>query len=231
MKTTATDELSEGKINPYKREIPLIIILLVPLFYTLAIWNTLPEQAPIHFDMEGKADGYGSKWTAAFWSAGFAIPIYILLYFIPRLDPKKKLQHSSKPFYIIRICITILMAAIGCWTLYLSANYGKVNFSMKLIPILISAFMIVMGNYMPTIKQNYFVGIRTPWTLESTEVWTQTHIKGGRAFFYTGIVSLIASIFLPEEVTLVVVVSGITGVAIYSLVYSYRLYQRLKKVA
>jgi uncharacterized membrane protein len=207
----------------------MIVIAILPLVYLISIWKTVPESVPLHFNIKGEADDFGSKWTFAFLSGGIAPLIYLLMYFLPNIDPKKKIKNSSKAFYILRIATLVLMSAIGSWIIYVTTNYDGKMSSMRLVPILLSGLMIVMGNYFPTIKQNYFMGIRTPWTLENAEVWTKTHLHSGRAFFYAGFVCLLSSVFLPELVAVIVVVAGMLGVSFYGLIYSFVLYRQIQK--
>lgn len=227
MKSNEMNPPQHGLADEKKRsEWPLILLMIIPIAYLAATWKTIPDIVPIHFNLHGVADDWGSKWIFILLTGVVQVPVYILMYFIPRLDPKKKIRANSKAFYVLRFGITFLLSSISCWIIYTTVNYSKVEFSMKIIPILISAFMILMGNYLPTVKQNYFIGIRTPWTLENNEVWTKTHLNGGRAFFYAGIFCLLASILLPEILSVFIVVGGMLAVSVYSIVISYRYYNR-----
>jgi uncharacterized membrane protein len=226
MKTTTGSGSDNGAIKK-RSEWPLIILMLIPIVYLISIWGTVKDQVPLHFNMQGVADDYGSRWVFALLSAGISIPIYLLMRFIPKLDPKKKISKDSKPFYMMRIGIAALMSAIGCWIIYTTTNYGNVKFSMRLVPILVSGFMILMGNYLPTIKQNYFMGIRTPWTLELPEVWTKTHLITGRAFFYGGFICLLLSVFLPELALVFVTTGGMLAISVFGVIYSYVIYKKI----
>ncbi|MGZ3867020.1 MAG: SdpI family protein [Bacteroidia bacterium] len=226
MKTIMHSEIGETK---KRSEWPLIIFMVIPLVYLISIWKTVPDTVPLHFGIDGQADDYGSKWTFVFLSCGIAPFVYLLLYFLPKIDPKRKIKNDSKAFYILRIAIGILISAISCWTIYITTNYNGKMASMRLVPILVSGLMIVMGNYFPTIKQNYFMGIRTPWTLENAEVWTKTHLYSGRAFFYTGFVCLVLSIFLPELISVFLVIGGMLGVSLFGLIYSFVVYKQIQK--
>lgn len=212
-----------------RSEIPLVLLMLIPIVYLAAVWTSLPDIVPTHFNAKMEADDFGSKWFFGIMTIIWSPLIYLLMFYIPRLDPKKKLERNSKTYYIVRIAIQALMCGISCWIIYVTMSYEKTAVSFRLIPLLLSAFMIVLGNYMPRIKQNYFLGFRTPWTLESNEVWLRTHLYAGKAFFYGGIVSLVCSIFLPEQIAFIVLVSIISTIALWGVLYSFFLFRKLKK--
>ncbi len=212
-----------------RSEIPLLLITILPLVYLLAIWKTIPETVPLHFNFQMEADNFGSKWIFALTSCVWGPLLYILMYFIPKIDPKKMLKRNTKPYYIIRIAIQTLISAISIWIIYITVSYGKTEISFKFVPLLLSVFMIIFGNYMPTIKQNYFLGFRTPWTLESNEVWQRTHYWSGKAFFYGGLICLILSIILPETISTSILVGLILSITVWGFIYSYNLYKKLKR--
>jgi uncharacterized membrane protein len=212
-----------------RSEITFLVLLVIPAAYLAAIWTSLPDVVPIHFNIHMKADDWGSKWTLLFAGCGIAIPIYFLLRFLPKIDPKKKISATSKAYYIIRICTHILLCAISCWIIFITSNYGKMALSFRIVPVLVSGFMIVIGNYMPTMKQNYFVGFRTPWTLENNEVWIKTHTVFGKVFFFGGIIGLLLGLFLPELVADFVVIGLMVTIALAGTIYSYVLFRKLQK--
>lgn len=96
------------------------------------------------------------------------------------------------------------------------------------MPFLVGIMFIIMGNYMGKIRPNWFMGIRTPWTLSSDEVWNKTHRLGGKLFVLAGALLILVA-FLPGSVTLVTLIIGVAAVVIIPTVYSFILFKREKK--
>lgn len=97
----------------------------------------------------------------------------------------------------------------------------------KLVPITIGILLIVLGNYMPRIKFNWFVGIKTPWTLSNEEVWKGTHRFAGYMFVIAGVL-IVISAFLPAPFNVIAVLTGVVLAAVFSIAYSYFLYVGVK---
>lgn len=177
------------------------------LLYTLCIlsyigiiisYGFLPEMIPTHWNFEGIIDDYSNK--KMIFILGI-IPIIMMLLFdkLPNLDPKKQnyMKHQ-KAYGVVQLLIVLLMILLSWITIAVSLGMElKIN---VIIPVFIGIMFIVMGNYMPTIKPNYFFGIRTPWTLANEIVWKKTHKVGGYAFAISGILFLIIAFVTIEEI-------------------------------
>ena len=214
-----------------RNEIIYVLLLFVPLIYLLSIWKTLPASVPMHFDLNMNPDRYGSKWELVFVLPGIQLLIHLMFWMIMKIDPKGKIKQYPKMMKAVRMALTILMCVMGCVVVYVCANQGQSLVSAKYMMAIVCVFFIALGNYLPVIKQNYFLGIRTPWTLENEQVWQKTHKLGGRLFFWGGIVLLLTALFVPSDISTTTTISGIIVLSLIPVVYSYFLYKKGKGVA
>jgi uncharacterized membrane protein len=203
----------------------VFIIALVPVFYLAAVYNSLPEIIPTHFGFSGKPDGFGNKKTL--WITGAILPvvsigIYFLLSNLYRIDPKKTAKLSPEIFQKIGIAVVLLFAALGISIIYASAHG---TFSIRLLLPIIGLFFVYMGNMMHSIKPNYFVGIRLPWTLEDPDNWRATHQLGGKLWFFGGIIITITTLLLPEKIAMIFFLCGTAIIVLVPIIYSYRYYK------
>lgn len=181
-----------------RQEIPLIIICLLPAFYLLFSWQNIPQIIPIQWDLEGNVNRTGSKWTLFYFTAILPLFNYLLFLFIPYIDPKNQIKQMGKKYQSIKIATQILISAIMLLVIY-TINTGS-NIDQQLLPILLGLMFLILGNYLPNIKPNYFIGIKTPWTLENPIVWKKTH-RFSAPIFILGGLTLIATSLLKNTET------------------------------
>lgn len=194
------------------------IVTLCPMIIGLVLWNRLPDEIATHFGNGGTANGWSSKPMAVFGIPGLMTAIELLLYFVTTNDPKKRnIDEKMMKMLLWIIPVISLIVCLSCYAIALgtAVDIGLVT------NICVGVVFILMGNYMHRIKQNYTVGIKLPWTLNSEENWNRTHRMASWLFVLGGILFLING-FLQLEwiiaaVLLVVVVPGI---------YSYILYKK-----
>lgn len=209
-----------------KKDLGLFLIILIPFIYLVYLWNDLPETVPTHWNIKGEIDAWSSKKTLIL--IPFALPVltYLILSLIPIIDPKGKVEASSKKFQSIKFILTLFMSVLALFILHSvqAENLGNPN----IILILLGLLYLILGNFMKTFKANYFIGIRTPWTLESEAVWKSTHSLAGKLWFIGGLVIIIFSLFLEPPVNLWIFMS-ITGIiTVVPVVYSYLEFRKNK---
>lgn len=202
-----------------RKELPIIGIVLIPFVYLAFLWNTLPEKVPTHWNYKGEIDRWGDKYSLI--GLLFLLPVltYLLLLIIPKIDPKKRIDLMGGKYYQLKFIIVLLMSLLSLFILYLTKNQSISN--PNLIFALIGILIVVMGNYFKVIQPNYFLGMRTPWTLENKEVWKSTHTFASKLWFIGGLLIIIGGIILPDEFFLVVFLSIIALIVIVPMVYSY----------
>jgi len=152
--------------------------------------------------------------------------VYLITLFLPLIDPKKmNYEFFQGNFYKIRLVLVLFLSAIDIIVVYAGAT-GKSPGSPGLMLSLSFLLLALLGNFMINIKPNWFVGIRTPWTLSSDSVWKKTHLVGGRLFFYGGLLCFILSIVFGTGWFQYLLLSYILGSALFLYGYSYWLYKR-----
>ena len=211
-------------MEKFKKEIPFIVVALLPFTYLAYIWNRLPEKVPMHWNGAGEIDRYGDKKELVAVLCMLVGITYFVFLIIPYVDPKQKLQNMGNKLNIMRMILTLFMSALALFILYsVQQKSSNPGFVFAIIGLLFA----FLGNYFKTIKPNYFIGIKTPWTLENEEVWKKTHIMGGKLWFVGGLLMAL-TFLLPNEMQLYNFL-GITAViSIVPIVYSYFEFKKIK---
>ena len=206
-------------MKKYLKECLLWILILIPFIYLWLIWNSLPLQIATHFDFGGNPNGWTDKNNLIFLLGGLGIGTYIIMLFIPILDPKKKIEKMGDKYFSLRLLMTFFMTGISVYILY-NGNGNKIN--PGLIIGFLGLFFAVLGNYFQTVKPNYFIGIRTPWTLENEKIWKRTHRLAGWLWMAGGLLILLFSFITQSNSLLWIVFGIITGIlVIVPVVFSY----------
>ncbi len=217
--------LKNTKMTTLRKELPYILIALIPFIYLLFIWNSLPESVPMHWNGKGEIDRYGSKnelWGLTAMLSGLG---YFLFLIIPKIDPKGKLDKMGNKLNNLRLMMALFMSALSMFIIY---SVQQVESKPTLIFALIGLLFAGLGNYFKTIKPNYFIGIKTPWTLENEEVWKKTHLFGGKLWFAGGLLIFILSLIIPNIYSFYVLMSVTVIISIIPIIYSYLEFKKLK---
>jgi len=212
-----------------RKEIPLIVIVSLPFIYLAYIWKELPEKVPMHWNIKGEIDRFGDKSELLLIPIILPLLIYVLFLVVPKIDPKNKISKMGNKYQYIKILLTTFMSILALFIIYSAKNQSFAN--PNYIVLLIGILYIILGNYFKTIKANYFIGIRTPWTLENETVWKETHKLGGKMWFSGGIIVVISSLILDKQLnfTLFIIITGI--ITIIPIVYSYLKFNKIRKKA
>ncbi|KIQ93933.1 Immunity protein sdpI [Anoxybacillus thermarum] len=170
----------------------LFIIILIACSYVLSLLAIpfLPDEVAIHWNVAGEADGFTNKWWGALLFPIFLSGIVALVIFLPKLDPRKENYEKFEKVYRIFLHVFVIFL-FGLHVVTLAYNIGFHVQVDVVVPIGVGVLFVVLGNYMPKIKSNYFFGIRTPWTLEDEEVWQKTHRVGGKVFVMMGVLIML----------------------------------------
>lgn len=204
-----------------KKEFPYLSIAILPFIYLGFIWDKLPAKVPMHMQINGEVDRWGNKSELIFMLFMLTGLTYIIFLFLPKLDPKQKLQNMGKKFDSLRLILTIFMSILGIYILHAIQNQtGNQNNNPTLIFPIIGLLFTFLGNYLKTVKPNYFIGIRTPWTLENEDVWKKTHLLGSKIWFIGGLLMTLTYFLEPKQQFYVFI--GITAIiSIIPMIYSY----------
>lgn len=198
------------------------LVALAPLIDLALIWPQLPARVPVHFNAAGEADRMGSP--ALLWLlAVMPLLTFGFIMLLPRLDPKQQLNPLSFNFQKLVLSLTAGTAAIGVLITH-STLVGHVD-TRWLLTILCLMF-VLLGNYMATVPPNYLIGIRTPWTLESPEVWRRTHRIGGWATVAGGLLGAGLSWLFTGPWVFLLVIGVLVAASLGSALYSYLLWRQ-----
>jgi uncharacterized membrane protein len=201
-----------------KHVFPIFMIGLTILAWVIA-FPKLPQEVPIHWSFTGEANGYSSKLGAMFTQIGIMTILYVSVAFLPKIDPRKaNYPLFSKGYQIIYNSLLTIFFVLNVITILIGLGYDIPMATMS--TLIIGAIFIILGNFMQQVRSNFFIGIRTPWTLSNDEVWKKTHRFGGKIFFGGGVIMIFAT-FLPSvwKETVLIIVIVATVVAPYA--YSY----------
>lgn len=206
-----------------KHVFPLGITLLTLVAWLIALPH-LPATMPIHWGANGEADGFATKINAMILTVGIMVLIYFVIAFVPRIDPRKEnYKYFSKTYNILLNAVLLLFFFVNMSTILQGLGY---NVPMSYIaPIMAGLVFIIIGNYLQRVRSNYFMGIRTPWTLSNETVWKKTHRLSGKIFFIGGLL-IIISAFLPDGYKSVIMWGSIVLCVAVPYLYSYLAYKK-----
>ena len=214
--------------NYLKKEWLFLLILLIPLTAAVILYPHMPEQVPIHWNVKGQVDNYGSRLFGTFSLPVLNMIMYVLFLILPKLDPKRaNYSKFVSSYLIIRYATHLFFAFMFALTACASLGYD-VNID-KWVAAGVAVLFIVMGNTMGRVRHNYFVGFRFPWTLANEEVWRKTHQVGSKVMVLGGLGSLIGVIFTTGSISFMILMIGIFLPTILITVYSYVIYKRIVK--
>ncbi|MED3728281.1 SdpI family protein [Priestia filamentosa] len=207
-----------------KHVFPLIIMSLSILCWVI-LYNKLPSQIPMQWGVDGNVNSYAPKLQAAFTHNGILLFLYAVLVLSPKMDPRKQnYQKFSRSYRIITLAIMLVLFLLNISVLLASLGY---NLNVTTItPILVGILFIILGNYMQTVKPNFFIGIRTAWTLSNEQVWRKTHRLGSKLFILGGLLFFVTP-FLPEQLLFPLIISIILAVVLIPTLYSYVQYRKI----
>ncbi len=214
------------KIDLKKEIFPLSLILL-SFVVSIYFYLNFPQSVPIHWGINGEVDGWGSPAVAAFLTPAITVVSYVILLCVPFIDPKKeRYTEFEKSYHVIKnalvIFVTILHFLMGAYALGYNIPMGRA------ILVLVGVLFMVIGNYMGKIKSNWMMGVRTPCTLSSEDVWNKTNLLGGKLFVIGGLIFVLNALVLQLNMA-VVTIAVLVLVAVVPIVYSYVLFRGKKK--
>lgn len=203
----------------------VLILIVVAVLAAFLVWNRLPEQMASHWGINDQVNGYISKFWGVFMMPLISLGMFLLFLLIPNIDPlKANIAKFRGVFNLFIIFIIGFMLYIHVLTLIWNLGYTSFAISKAMLPA-IGLLLILIGYLMRQAKRNWFIGIRTPWTLSSDYVWDKTHQFGAILFMVSGVLAVIGG-FFGGMIALWFLFVPLIGSTVFLLVYSYVLYQR-----
>jgi len=209
-----------------------LVVITLHLIAVLYFVNALEPntQIPSHWNYAGEVDGYLSVTGMVLFGVGFGIGIFLLLFLMPYYSPwyRRFEQRFERLMPSLSFILVLFFALINVYSFYL-AKFPQFQPRMNVILVLVGLLLVFLGNLLPKVPRNFFIGIRTPWTLSNDEVWYQTHRIGGVFFVIGGLILALKGIILQshQSFQLITTVAAILAV-LYPAVHSFIIYKKLK---
>jgi len=208
----------------WKTELPLLVLLAAMFALGAVTWPDAPDRIPVHWNISGEVDRYGSRFEGLVMVPLIGLLVYALMLFLPRFDPgRANYERFAGVYYFLRVSVLAVMALIY-GVIHLWIRGAEIDMG-KFVGITVGALFFVIGNLFGKIRPNWFVGMRTPWTLSSKRAWTQTHRLAGWVFIAGGLAIMAAGILATPSA---VAVAGIVlfGGLGWATVYSYLVWRK-----
>lgn len=220
----------------------LWFITMIPMIITLSVIKFIPDKVPMHSDLMGNIDRWGSKYE------NFIFPVIIIVltlfwqcflkYYNKKAtntgDDKEKQEalSNSKVIYVVAVGMAIMFGIMHCFFLYSGFIEATNNMTTtaidinQVMSIMLGIFFIVIGYFMPRCKPNSVVGLRTTWSMENEKTWEDSNRFGGRVFIVCGILTIIEGIFIEGFMSTVIMLVILIIGAIISVVYTFKSYKK-----
>ena len=209
-----------------KHAIWIWLLVIANAVFSAAMYPRLPDPAPMHWNIRGQVDGWGPPWLAAALFPACMVFVLGLLAILPKLGPfRENLKSIAVTYGRIVASVALLMFALN--TIFILAATGYELPIGSSISLCIGLFLALLGNWLGKVPRNFYVGIRTPWTLANDTVWERTHRIGGPVMMAAGLVVAVTSLFASDITCFIVLMVSLAVSVLWALVYSYRLYRRL----
>lgn len=206
-----------------KNDWPLWLVMAGMLLAAILVFPHLPGKVPGHWNIHGEVDAYYPKSFGAFFPPLLAVGLYILLLVMPLIDPRREnYSRFAGAYAFLRWALVLFFGVLWAATILFSLGY-TVNIGL-VVKALVAVLLVIIGSFMGQFRHNYFVGIKTPWTLASEEVWERTHRLGARIWVAGGLVCLVMSLFQAGWAAYVFF-GSILLMVVVPIVYSYLIFR------
>jgi len=204
-----------------------IFLIAFAITFSLSVYDRLPDQVASHWNTANQVDGYMSRFWGAFLMPVVAAAMLLLFLVIPQIDPlKANIAQFREYFNAFIALIIVFLVYMHILTMLWNLGYDRFNMGAAMLPAL-GLLFIFAGIMIRKAKRNFFIGIRTPWTLSSDRVWDETHRLGSTLFIISGILALLGAFFADYAVWFILI--PVLGATLFLSIYSYVLYQRETK--
>jgi uncharacterized membrane protein len=214
--------LSDKSESMRKSGLLIWAIVLLAFVLSIAVYPQMPEQMASHWNARGEVDGYMSTFWGLFFLPILLLGLVLLFLAIPRIDPLRANIAAFRAYYdgfILVFCLFMLLVHLQV-ILWNSGIEISPNVTM---PLGLGLMFYYIGVLLAHAKRNWFIGIRTPWTLSSDMVWEKTHQRGANLFKLAGGIAVLGAFF--REYAFLFILVPVLGVAVYTIMYSYWAYR------
>lgn len=213
--------MADNKKGLEKIDVVTTLICLAPVIVGALIYNKLPNQIATHFNVNFEPDSFSPKWFALFGLPVFMAVVQFVSCVISKLSGKENVN-NKKMMLLVKMIIPILNFVVYfVFVGYALEIIKNVDFIMMGF---CAIFFIVIGNYMPKIRQNGVLGVRVSWTLNNEEVWNKTHRFCGKLWVLTGVALFVLSFFDCFMISIILIM---LSTVVAPLIYSYEVYKKV----
>lgn len=200
------------------------VLPLLALVFSAVVFDRLPEQVPTHFNLRGEADDWSSRAFAAFLMPAMMLLLYALFHLFPKISPRRaNMDRFEDTYWMIANLAIGFMAAMHVLVLGRALGWPIDITSAVLLGV--GLMFMIIGNVLPRMRSNWWMGIRTPWTMENENVWRATHRLAGKTFMIGGAITVLAAL-LPERWRPWVAICALGIGGFVPVIYSYVYWRR-----
>lgn len=219
--TESTPELRSRRL---RRWYPALLVL-VGVLVSVAVYARLPETMAVHWNAQGNPDGWMPRPFGAFFAPALMLVLWGVLRGVRHLDPRQESYARFDGAYET-IVAAVLVLVLATHDITIAAALGYRVPIGRLVPSLVGALFVVVGNVMPRLRPNWWFGVRTPWTLSNDRVWARTHRLAGFSMAAAGVVTIVAALALPPAMGIPVMLAAVVAAVFAPAVYSYLSWRR-----
>lgn len=207
-----------------RRWYPVLLALLGALL-SIAVYARLPASMAVHWNVEGRPDGWMPRPVGAFFGPAFLLLIWQVLRLARRTDPRQENYDRFDDAYET-IVAAVLLLLLATHAITIAVALGARVPVGRVVPALVGGLFVVTGNVMPRLRSNWWFGVRTPWTLSNERVWARTHRLAGYCMTGAGIAMIVAALTLSPAIGLAVVLGAAVASVLAPALYSYLTWRR-----
>jgi uncharacterized membrane protein len=203
----------------WRLELPQWALIALMILVGAIAWSGSPAQIPVHWNLQGQVDRYGGRFEGLLLLPLITVAVYLLLLLLPHVDPRRTSYAAFAGAYAsIRVAVVVVLA--GVYVVTLAPMWGLAVDVGLGVSTLVGALLVLLGIVLPRVRPNWFVGIRTPWTLSSQESWRRTHALGRPVFIVMGVCVFATGLTRAQWAFVAMMAAIIVGIALL-FVYSY----------
>lgn len=209
----------------FKSEFWPIFLIISGFILGAYFYSNFPEQVPSHWDINGYVDDWSARSFAAWFFPLLLLIFYTILHIVPYLDPKRdRYPHFKNTYHAVKNSLMTFLFAVYIATGIIGLGYAVPM--QQVMPILVGLLFAGLGRYIGSFEQNWFAGVRNPWTLSNPEVWKKTNILMSRLITLAGVLIIFTALPLPVALRYSIYIVAILGMILIPNIYSYLLFQK-----
>jgi uncharacterized membrane protein len=205
-----------------RKWIPLVLIVIA-VFVSIFAYPHLPDRVPTHWNASGEVNGWSSRLWGAWMLPLIMALIWLILRAVPHIDPRKANYAKFQGMYDWLVILVIAFMLAIHVVIILAATGSPIEMHKVMMPS-VGIFIAALGFLLPRVHPNWFVGIRTPWTLTSDISWERTHKIAGPLFIALGVLIVASTAIAPTTAIWILVVAAV-GITIFLFAYSYQVWK------